>query len=348
MNSLFTGAGQESSQSLVDDAFPLHNPAAVSDMLASGVLKVCPARHLHWSGQFHLRQDLGLLYLPQTASLANYSEVGDSLDVRWHQFPAETFVLIDETYVQSALLNGLPRPNGVPLVSIGNRPFLVAGVTVKLNGHDKAVQIRLGGSDEAVFRQVFVAEEYGSSFLPDRADCIVDLGANIGLTSVYFALRYPDARIISVEPDLNNFRILKMNTTDFGARMQAVNGAIWNRDCLLAVDKHDEAGRPLDQWGVRVSEEPASTDIVISAFAMNTIVRNFELPIIDILKIDIEGSEVELFQGARLEWLDRVKMVMVETHDRFRPGSNQLVEQALMRDFVEVEPSGELRIFKRR
>jgi hypothetical protein len=62
---------------------------------------------------------------------------------------------------------------------------------------------------------------------------------------------------------------------------------------------------------------------------------------IDLLKLDIEGSELELFTRHSEQWLNRVRMIAIELHDRFRPGCSEAFYSALHgRKFIQ-EISGE-------
>src|SRR5262245_54333406 len=78
----------------------------------------------------------------------------------------------------------------------------------------RRVLIRLRTTDGAVFHKVFIENEYDLALAQDPS-IIVDAGANVGMTAVYFALRYPNARIIAIEPESENFGILKSNAKRF-------------------------------------------------------------------------------------------------------------------------------------
>jgi hypothetical protein len=69
---------------------------------------------------------------------------------------------------------------------------------------------------------------------------------------------------------------------------------------------------------------------------------------VDILKIDIEGAELEVFSNGAEEWLSRVNLIIIETHDRFRPGSEEAVRKAVHPMFDELTPSGESLFFRRK
>ncbi|MBR1232875.1 FkbM family methyltransferase [Bradyrhizobium sp. AUGA SZCCT0182] len=69
---------------------------------------------------------------------------------------------------------------------------------------------------------------------------------------------------------------------------------------------------------------------------------------VDILKVDIEGAELELFSDGIRDCLPRIRMIVVETHDRFRSGSEAAVHRALAPLFEEKSSSGENTIFTRK
>jgi hypothetical protein len=66
---------------------------------------------------------------------------------------------------------------------------------------------------------------------------------------------------------------------------------------------------------------------------LETLLAIADIQHIDILKIDIESAELELFKSRSEYWLDRVDMIIIETHDRFRPGSETAVRDALKEKF---------------
>src|SRR5688500_19248701 len=74
------------------------------------------------------------------------------------------------------------------------------------------VLVRPNTSDVWTFEKIFISREYDLSFVDVDPRTIVDVGANVGYASVYFASKYPRARIIAVEPEATDFALLKRNT----------------------------------------------------------------------------------------------------------------------------------------
>lgn len=87
---------------------------------------------------------------------------------------------------------------------------------------------RSNTSDRWAFGQVFVREEYGDLSLEQNPKLILDCGANVGYTSVYFLEKFPHAQLIAVEPDEQNFEILMQNLAHYGERAHAIHAALWS------------------------------------------------------------------------------------------------------------------------
>jgi FkbM family methyltransferase len=180
------------------------------------------------------------------------------------------------------------------------------------------VALRLGTSDVGVFMHVFVYDQYGVG-LTRTPSVIVDAGANVGLSAVYFAQRYPAAKIIAIEPEPENFRLLVRNAAPF-PNIIPVQAALWKHDGTVAI--HDTGG---GGWGMRVADEAAGAEV--KSIRLDTLLRDHGITHVDLLKVDIEGAECEVFEDAA-SWIDRVSVVCTELHDRFRPGCSEIFERA--------------------
>lgn len=200
----------------------------------------------------------------------------------------------------------------------------------------RAVTLRLGTSDLATYEKIFADREY--HFEPAKSpEVILDAGANIGLASLFFAARFPAARIIAIEPEDSNFALLVRNTAAF-PRIVPIQAALWG------VDAHVNVVDPgLDKWGFQaraVGEAgPAGVCHSVVGMTVDRIMREQGLDYIDILKMDIEGGEIEVFNGGG-EWLGRVGLLIAELHERYRPGCDRSLEQVAGR-FVKRWQVGE-------
>lgn len=173
---------------------------------------------------------------------------------------------------------------------------------------------RAGSSDRYIFRNIFISEEYGFVPEPD-GPVVVDCGANTGYASAYFASKWPDARIIAVEPEAGNFAILTANAAPYGGRVSPLQTGIWPRSAGLKVVKGQYAdGR---DWSTQVREAAPGESPDLTALSIPDLMARYDLARIDLLKIDIERAELELFEdGAADEWLPRVAAIVIELHDQ--------------------------------
>lgn len=192
------------------------------------------------------------------------------------------------------------------------------------NKFDLKIKLRkFPSSDILTYNQIYgykeyepVIAEYNKNFKPNEFDTInlIDAGSNIGLTSIYFLETYKKIKIVAIEPEDNNFKSLEYNLSNFNNVIK-VKAGIWSRDAKLKIvnDFRDKS-----DWAFRVEESNDSDSL--EAFSLNTIAKTYEIDIIDILKIDIEGSEKELFTSSNtnLDFLYRTKCIAIEIHDEFK------------------------------
>lgn len=213
-------------------------------------------------------------------------------------------------------------------------------ITGRPAGIQKRVHLRLQTTDESIYTAVLLNSEYAFD-LPFFPGTIVDAGANIGMTSIYFAHRFPEAKIIAIEAEASNFAVLARNVRPYPA-ITPVHAALWNRDGQISVDEPDPSSGAYVKLGFVTREGGLGPKV--RAVTMHTLMRKFGIPSIDLAKIDIEGAELELFEDTR--WLDGLGCLMIELHDRFRPGCSQMVEPA-MQAFARSQ-QGETTIYLRK
>jgi FkbM family methyltransferase len=180
------------------------------------------------------------------------------------------------------------------------------------------VLMRPGTADQYVYRDIFIGNEYDIELGDPKV--IVDAGAHIGLGSVVFATRFPQAKIISLEPEPANFKVLQENARLYPS-IQPVCMGLWNKKTSLRIEDSDA-----ETWSFRVIEDPSGSGI--PAIDILSLMREYKLDHIDVLKIDIEGSEVEVFNVCE-PWIHLVDTLIVELHDRFRPGCTAALDNAV-------------------
>lgn len=184
------------------------------------------------------------------------------------------------------------------------------------------IAIRVNTSDIQTFNQMFFANDSNYDIsMGVTPKVIVDGGANAGYASVYFANKYPDAQIIAVEPEASNIGMLRENTALY-PNIKVLQAGIWHRRTFLKIINLES-----EKWAFQVEESECHEDSM-EAITIADIIELSQTGFIDILKLDIEGAEKEVFSG-RPDWLEKVGILIVELHDRFKPGCSQAFYSAV-------------------
>lgn len=186
------------------------------------------------------------------------------------------------------------------------------------------IHLRPNTSDREVFDQIFLSREYELA-IPFVPEVIIDGGANIGLTSVYLANKYQGANILAIEPEQSNFRALLQNASTY-ENIIPIRAALWHEKTQLQIS---DVGT--GEWGYVVGSEGDGGLEPTETITMQEIMEQFELSTIDLLKIDIEGAEKELFAANYEAWLPKVKCIVIELHDNLKPGTSRCVFRTLDR-----------------
>jgi len=181
--------------------------------------------------------------------------------------------------------------------------------------------LRAPSSDVSTYKQVFRNKEY-DFIAENEPKVIIDAGANIGLASIYFANKYPNAKIIAIEPEESNFSILKRNTALY-SNIISIQSALW--------DKNEEINLidpGLGKWGFMTESKNFKTNPsgiichTVNGMTIKKIMEKFNIEKINILKIDIEGAEKEVFHDTS-SWIENVESIIIELHERMKPGCNR-------------------------
>ncbi|KAG2452788.1 hypothetical protein HYH02_003018 [Chlamydomonas schloesseri] len=152
---------------------------------------------------------------------------------------------------------------------------------------------------------------------------VLDLGGNCGLAATVFAAVYPNARVVTVEPGTSTFQLLAVNTAH-NRRIQAVYGAAWGSSTLLtlagAIYDHS-AKQDATDWATSVGplqSAAASVSDLVPAWSVDDLLAKYHLGAVDVLKVDVEGSEAVMFRDSKtVQWLRRVKCLVIEWHHGF-------------------------------
>lgn len=174
------------------------------------------------------------------------------------------------------------------------------------------VAIRSGMSDMQVFHDIFIWGEY--SFLKPVAESttVLDIGANVGYSSTYFAGIYPKCEVVAVELMHTNFEQLSRNTAFLGKRITTLEAAVWSHNDGVSIA--DDTFRDGDAWSHHASEAKDGKSLVPS-ITMIELMQKHAMPRVNICKIDIEGAEFELFATGNRRWVDNCDVILLEIHE---------------------------------
>lgn len=207
--------------------------------------------------------------------------------------------------------------------------------SIKTSKLEHKVYLRPGSVDNCVFKQIFLKQDLNipilESFSPKT---IIDLGANIGMSSLYLANRFPDAQIVGVEPDEDNGKMYKKNLQFYP-----------NVSFELAAVRGDHKKVEMKDYGRGESGYIAEeSENGIPAITILDIMNKASWETIDVLKMDIEGSEKSVFENDYELWLSKTKVLFVELHERKVPGCTAAFNQATSKYNFQRTKSGEYEV----
>lgn len=191
------------------------------------------------------------------------------------------------------------------------------------------VFLRKGTSDVLAFHQVFLYKEYNIEF-KEKPRVIIDGGANIGLFTVLMKNRFPEAKVICIEPDKENFQQLQKNVSAY-ENVFCENSGIWHKEAKLKVWDKFEIGK----WAMVVEENEYNWNV--GATSIDGLMKKHQIDVIDVLKLDIESSEKELFSENYSQWLSKTKMIIIELHDLMKEGCARQFFQTINKTFQDYE-----------
>lgn len=201
-----------------------------------------------------------------------------------------------------------------------NGPRFFADVRV---GDNQSVNLALRANSGDIFslyetlmeQTYFIPQEY---VRPDDVQYILDCGGNVGITALYFAERYPNAKIFSIEAHPDNYPILKRNVAG-NKRIVPIHAAL--------------VGHPRDNVYFSTSKptllnkiSDKKDDYKVRALTVDQLCQDYEITKIDIMKVDIEGGEKEIFENA--DFAKKVGFIIMELHapykmEKFREDLNK-------------------------
>ncbi len=229
-------------------------------------------------------------------------------------------------------------------------PALTA-TSIPLGSRSRPFWFRSGShADQEVLRQVFTRQEYALGntahvqalqayyqwiLLQGLTPLILDAGANMGASAVWFRHTFPEAHVMAVEPDPGNAALLRRNCE--GLDVEVIEGGIAARDGRMRI-VNPEAGA----WAYRLGDQGVGPEVrVFSASGLVARARAQErIPFL--FKCDIEGGEGALFAEDRA-WMEHFPLFILELHDWMLPweGTSRSFQEASAALGLDVLNQGE-------
>lgn len=189
--------------------------------------------------------------------------------------------------------------------------FFPRGKTTILDVKGCKFCIRPGSYDLYVLGEVFWEQVYAPRMAQVNApEVVFDLGANIGAFSVWAARRWNPGKIIAVEMETDNFNLLQENIRLNGLENKVIplNVCVWDENGHVGIKKH-----PINHGMHQVS--PDAKEGVVPAYTMERLFDLLKVSKVDILKMDIEGTEERiLLEKNEALFADGVGILLAELH----------------------------------
>jgi FkbM family methyltransferase len=158
-----------------------------------------------------------------------------------------------------------------------------------------------------MYREIFKKEIYRFD-TENETPLIIDGGANIGLSTIYFKQLYPKAKILAFEPDKKIFDCLKNNILDFNlADIELKNIALWNFDGQISFNSEGSDANRIESSN---NDTDFSDTYSVECSKLSNYLKDVK---VDFLKLDIEGAEHEVIEEI-VPYLDNIDKIFLEYH----------------------------------
>ncbi len=158
-------------------------------------------------------------------------------------------------------------------------------------------------------KEIFIEETYRFRSATE-SPYILDCGANVGLSAIYFKRLFPRARVTAFEADASISKMLKSNLGAFGYDDVTVeNKAVWTEDTVLNFAAVGSLGGKLVDTSGNGTGEGLNRVAAVPAIKLARYIDKK----VDFLKIDIEGAEIKVVEDCAAQ-LKNVERLFVEYH----------------------------------
>ena len=211
-----------------------------------------------------------------------------------------------------------------------------------------------GPSDSPIpiLKEVFVERWYEIGVYPPARATMLDIGANIGSVSLFWSQKSPTLQIHAYEPNPAAFETLQRNVAgnQLQSRMAVFPEAVGRSTGTLRL--WIDVPTDLSTGYLETSPREGGRRIPVPQISLDEAWRRIDSEPIWLLKIDTEGAEVDILEGASRELLDAVQHAIVETHDNIYPGAfnrcRRVLETAGLTCRARMHPWNEAIVYAKR
>jgi FkbM family methyltransferase len=195
-----------------------------------------------------------------------------------------------------------------------------------VKGLEHLVLIRAIRADMQSFVNTFIDPYLELKTYMTNVKYIIDAGANIGCTAALFANWWKGCKIISIEPDKENYELAVQNLAPY-ENVTVLHGALWNKESDLMIEAGQEDGFVVHE--IKTDPSKTRSENLTTGFSVNVLMEKYQFTHIDFLKMNIEGSEKEVFSSNYQPWLPLTKSMLIELHDGKNAGCSKTVFSTL-------------------
>lgn len=203
-----------------------------------------------------------------------------------------------------------------------------------VRGLSHPVSIRAIRADMQSFVNTFIDPYMENKPYLSNPKFVVDGGANIGCTAALYASWWPNSKIVSIEADKENYELTVLNTKNY-PNVSVIHGGLWNKTADLKIEAGQEDGFVVREVS---SADHVASENITKGVSLGDLMKRSGASGIDFLKLNVEGSEKEIFASDYESWLGHTKAMLIELHDGKNAGCSSTVFKTVgMYDFAVAE-----------
>jgi FkbM family methyltransferase len=187
--------------------------------------------------------------------------------------------------------------------------------SLRWSGRD--VFYRSGTADPFVLYQILLKGGKKAEYFVPRAlkpKIILDIGSNIGASILYFHEQFPEAKILGFEPHPATFRVLEKNVAGLNG-VTVFNYGLGAAHQRVAVDADEVNFGAFNTRGVFKDRGFPAAPVECEVRRLDEVLRELSIAQVDLIKIDCEGAEADVFSALPDEILSQCQWIVGEFHD---------------------------------